>query len=157
MLVDLRWKRGRRVEKEEEVEEDKDSSAEAEGLARELLGQEQEQEQEPEPEAAASVRKSQTEARMSGEGEGEGADAVPDMRPHIGSSRDKGAGGPERRHIARTDSVTWSERDWADSDNESDDGSGHKGAWNWTEKIVGKGAKKAASEGGGGGGGAEVR
>lgn len=59
----------------------------------------------------------------------------------------------------RIDSVTWSERDWADSDDEEQEDSQRRSAeeegsekrlkpgpttlgtsWNWTEKIVGKGA-----------------
>ncbi|KAL7937993.1 putative serine esterase domain-containing protein [Trichoderma chlorosporum] len=66
----------------------------------------------------------------------------------------------------RRDSMTWSERDWASSENESDfdfinDAVGDKkldkpkdsqggrlspSSWNWTEKIVGKGAMKARSK-----------
>ncbi|KAK0641587.1 putative serine esterase-domain-containing protein [Cercophora newfieldiana] len=65
-----------------------------------------------------------------------------------------------RPHIDRVDSMTWSERDWADSGEDSDDeavsngrrsletkkrnsldrGKGAEQKWNWTEKIVGKGA-----------------
>lgn len=66
----------------------------------------------------------------------------------------------------RGDSMSWSERDWASSENESDldfinDAVGDKkldkpkesqggrlspSSWNWTEKIVGKGATKARSK-----------
>lgn len=55
----------------------------------------------------------------------------------------------------RVDSVTWSDRDWVDSGDEGDsdaeieerkkesEKAGHKADnWNWTEKIVGKGAGK---------------
>jgi len=65
-----------------------------------------------------------------------------------------------RPHIDRADSMTWSDRDWADSgDDSSDDvvsngrrspeikkrnsldrGKGSEQKWNWTEKIVGRGA-----------------
>ncbi|KAK4454355.1 putative lipase ROG1 [Podospora aff. communis PSN243] len=66
-----------------------------------------------------------------------------------------------RPHIDRVDSMTWSERDWADSGEDSDDDMFSNGRrspenrkrnsldrgkgtaqWNWTEKIVGKGAVK---------------
>ncbi|KJZ79813.1 hypothetical protein HIM_00527 [Hirsutella minnesotensis 3608] len=98
----------------------------------------------------------------------EARDQVPDLRkPHdsdVPWSPHSGRFGlPER-----ADSVTWSERDWVDSDNESDteaDASGSKDAkqrqaasegrkdketpqaqsspssWSWTEKIVGKGTR----------------
>ncbi|KAL6698182.1 putative serine esterase domain-containing protein [Trichoderma pleuroticola] len=66
----------------------------------------------------------------------------------------------------RGDSMSWSERDWASSENESEfdfisDAAGDKkldkpkesqggrlspSSWNWTEKIVGKGAMKARSK-----------
>jgi hypothetical protein len=76
--------------------------------------------------------------------------------------------------LDRLDSVTWSERDWLDSGDESDEersGSGGKNKgggfgmpfggersssplmWNWTEKIVGKGAARLKAAGGGGSGG----
>ncbi|SPO05875.1 related to ROG1 Protein with putative serine active lipase domain [Cephalotrichum gorgonifer] len=75
-------------------------------------------------------------------GEAEAADSVPDMR-----LRGKAAEGPDpRKFVARMDSVTWSERDWVDSENDSDEGSGQKG-WNWTEKIVGKGPKGKGPKG----------
>ncbi|KAL2129295.1 hypothetical protein VTI74DRAFT_7973 [Chaetomium olivicolor] len=74
--------------------------------------------------------------------------------------------------LNRLDSVTWSDRDWMDSGDESDDGRGKRGGggglaanlagfgerstsplmWNWTEKIVGKGAAgKSKSPGDDGG------
>lgn len=68
--------------------------------------------------------------------EGEEGDSVPDLRS--GAERV-----PERKPVSRTDSVTWSERDWADSECDSEDG--HQkgdGGWNWTEKIVGKGTRQ---------------
>ncbi|KAH6607558.1 hypothetical protein Trco_003871 [Trichoderma cornu-damae] len=66
----------------------------------------------------------------------------------------------------RADSMSWSERDWASSENESDldfinDANGDKkldkpkesqggrlspSSWNWTEKIVGKGATRGRSK-----------
>lgn len=75
-------------------------------------------------------------------GEREARDAVPDLRPRS-PSREAG-----RRGISRADSVTWSERDWVDSEAESDgEGKGDEG-WNWTEKIVGKGSRgKGSGEG----------
>ncbi|PKS08804.1 hypothetical protein jhhlp_003413 [Lomentospora prolificans] len=76
-----------------------------------------------------------------------------------GGSR-PGTAGDARRSVVRVDSMTWSDRDWADSENDSDSemmtptAGSHKGggpsgsrpgspglpasAWNWTEKIVGK-------------------
>jgi hypothetical protein len=69
-----------------------------------------------------------------------------------------------RPNLDRLDSVSWSERDWLDSADESDDGGGgprtadtkskrgsgglgipfggerSSSPWSWTEKIVGKGA-----------------
>lgn len=71
-------------------------------------------------------------------GEREARDAVPDMRRRS-PSREAG-----RRGVSRADSVTWSERDWVDSEVESDGEKGEKGGeegWNWTEKIVGRGAR----------------
>ncbi|KAK5660380.1 hypothetical protein OQA88_12921 [Cercophora sp. LCS_1] len=63
-----------------------------------------------------------------------------------------------RPRVDRVDSMTWSDRDWADSgDDSSDDqeerrssetkkksvsAEGKPGQWNWTEKIVGKGATR---------------
>ncbi|CAI6089979.1 unnamed protein product [Clonostachys chloroleuca] len=74
---------------------------------------------------------------------------------------------PRRFQFSRADSVTWSDRDWVDSENESDldstaeskakakakkkeeqqqqkeeGGSSASTDWNWKEKIVGKGKKK---------------
>ncbi|PHH65893.1 hypothetical protein CDD81_1262 [Ophiocordyceps australis] len=68
--------------------------------------------------------------------------------------------GQDGRASSRADSVTWSERDWSDSGNESelDTGVGGKDLskqeqpslsprpWNWTEKIVGKGAASNRSK-----------
>ncbi|KAJ4300280.1 hypothetical protein N0V88_002953 [Collariella sp. IMI 366227] len=76
-----------------------------------------------------------------------------------------------RPPMDRLDSMTWSDRDWMDSGDESDDGRGKGGVsgglaanlasfgergtsplgWNWTEKIVGKGAASSRSPGGDGG------
>ena len=69
--------------------------------------------------------------------EGETRDEVPELREREGN---------QRVPISRADSVVWSEGDWG-SECESDDG--HKGgeSWNWTEKIVGKGARKKSGEG----------
>ena len=68
---------------------------------------------------------------------------------------------PSRPQVDRADSMTWSERDWADSGDDSNDDAASdtsrrgpdskrisldkgKGTekWNWTEKIVGKGASR---------------
>ncbi|VUC24842.1 unnamed protein product, partial [Clonostachys rosea] len=70
---------------------------------------------------------------------------------------------PKRFQFSRADSVTWSDRDWVDSENESDldstaesrakakakqkeqqqkEGGSSAADWNWKEKIVGKGKKK---------------
>jgi hypothetical protein len=102
--------------------------------------------------------------------------------PDAGGSG-SGNGGPTpttpRPQLVRIDSVTWSDRDWVDSENESEDGSGRggkkeagaadgkgKGAglvgslversasplnWNWTEKIAGKGAAGRSKSPGGDG------
>lgn len=113
--------------------------------------------------AAAAVAHSHTESEAR-----EALDEVSDMRrPHDGGSP-RPLGPPER-----ADSVTWSERDWLDSDNESDadlgaDAVGHPSgrkasqphaqssspsSWSWTEKIAGKGARaRSASPRGGEGG-----
>lgn len=75
--------------------------------------------------------------------DGEEGDSVPDLKSEAGSTR-------ERKPVTRTNSVTWSERDWVDSECDSDDG--HQkgdGGWNWTEKIVGKGTRQRKSEGDG--------
>ncbi|KAI0132262.1 putative serine esterase-domain-containing protein [Xylariales sp. AK1849] len=85
----------------------------------------------------------------------EKTNALPLSESHGGGS----AGSPPRPSYDRLDSVTWSDRDWADSGDESEDtdhlayGHGKNQAekgkdversgspvWNWTEKIVGKGA-----------------
>ncbi|KAL2110795.1 hypothetical protein VUR80DRAFT_674 [Thermomyces stellatus] len=76
------------------------------------------------------------------EGKANEGDAVPDLRSEVERGR-------ERKPVARVDSVTWSERDWVDSECDSDDGHQKRDAgWNWTEKIVGKGARQRKSEGG---------
>jgi hypothetical protein len=60
--------------------------------------------------------------------------------------------GAMRGRYERADSdAAWSERDWADSEVDSDDEVGESDprksseGWNWTEKIVGKGAVRASS------------
>ncbi|KAK3391051.1 putative serine esterase-domain-containing protein [Podospora didyma] len=108
----------------------------------------------------------------------EALDAVPDLAPSGGHADENALGlfptstprssSSSRPPIDRLDSVTWSERDWADSGDDSDEDSpvtrgreskkqpppleAAKGKdkevtrsasplnWNWTEKIVGKGA-----------------
>ncbi|KAF7530814.1 hypothetical protein G7054_g9483 [Neopestalotiopsis clavispora] len=101
----------------------------------------------------------------------EAEDAVPDL-PNPSASMHSSASydhlspshGASRPSLDRLDSVTWSERDWADSGDESEDMDQHlayggkkaatnedKNAtiertgspvWNWTEKIVGKSGNK---------------
>lgn len=103
----------------------------------------------------SSHRHTESEAR-------EALDEVPDLRKR----HDSDAAEPSPRSFApseRSDSVTWSERDWMDSDNESDTDLGgdakeprsgraeaqqqgqpnpsSPSSWSWTEKIVGKGAR----------------
>ncbi|PMD46783.1 DUF676-domain-containing protein [Hyaloscypha variabilis F] len=55
--------------------------------------------------------------------------------------------GATRGRFDRTDSdAAWSDRDWADSEVDSEDEEGGRSeGWNWTEKIVGKGAGRAVS------------
>lgn len=87
-----------------------------------------------------------SEARTESENR-EARDHVPDL-PASQSSE------TELPRVERGDSMTWSERDWADSEVESDvdfsDGK-EKGEsspgrdWKWTEKIVGKGSKAKAA------------
>lgn len=104
----------------------------------------------------------ETETRSESEAR-EAMDNVPDL-PSSQSQSD-GAERTERRMGERLDSMTWSERDWQDSEYESDidftadgkadggkskedgagSGSGLTKDWNWTEKIVGKGKTRAAS------------
>ncbi|KFH42940.1 putative lipase-like protein [Hapsidospora chrysogenum ATCC 11550] len=68
---------------------------------------------------------------------GEARDRVPDLPP---SQRSQ-----DGHSFERGDSATWSDRDWADSEYESDMDFGPDAVkaegrdWNWTEKIVGKG------------------
>ncbi|KAK4126093.1 DUF676-domain-containing protein [Parathielavia appendiculata] len=131
-----------------------------------------------------------------GEGEWESGDTVPELpkSPQLSPSLVGGGGGnglgvpataetppartaptSPRPPLNRLDSVTWSDRDWVDSEDESDEGgsgSGEKNQgggfgipvsggekssspvmWNWTEKIVGKGASRLKSAVGGGGSG----
>ncbi|KAK0620330.1 putative serine esterase-domain-containing protein [Immersiella caudata] len=110
---------------------------------------------------------------MSKDEAGEARDEVPDLPRDRESSHGASEDNPlglllpspvstrrsPRPHIDRVDSMTWSERDWADSGEDSEDealGTGRRspemkkrnsldrgkgtGHWNWTEKIVGKGA-----------------
>ncbi|KAM4056962.1 putative serine esterase [Hirsutella rhossiliensis] len=116
------------------------------------------------PTAAASDTHTEIEAR-------EALDEVPDLRKrHNGDApgaSPRSFGPPER-----ADSVSWSERDWMDSDNESDtdfggDANEHKqgqpgpqpssaSSWSWTEKIVGRGARGRGDSPKGGEGGKKV-
>lgn len=83
--------------------------------------------------------------------EGESRDKVRGLPPKSPDSDDHSASHPN----GAAASVTWSERDWADSDDNSDtdapdsdkkagdsskDGTLSPASWKWTEKIVGKGA-----------------
>ncbi|KAI6090158.1 DUF676-domain-containing protein [Hypoxylon rubiginosum] len=91
----------------------------------------------------------------------EATDTVPDL-PSLRQSAPHSSGDspPRRPSSDRIDSMTWSDRDFADSENDSEidsdmaygryqKGQEHKDGetptspgWNWTEKIVGKGAAK---------------
>ncbi|KAM0563210.1 hypothetical protein ACHAPJ_000926 [Fusarium lateritium] len=105
----------------------------------------------------------------------EARDQVSDLPKAPQSQRGSDASTHHRPKAERTDSVTWSDRDWHDSDPESDldygelpaptspsalhhqdkgkEAQGSTG-WNWAEKIVGKGAasraKSPVHDGGGG-------
>lgn len=78
-----------------------------------------------------------------------------DSAEDAGSRSRPGTASGSMRSVVRVDSVTWSDRDWADSENDSEletsptvsgstgakpgsPGFGVGAAWNWTEKIVGK-------------------
>ncbi|PNY27600.1 lipase ROG1, partial [Tolypocladium capitatum] len=118
---------------------------------------------------AASARgphaRNESEAREAREAR-EALDEVPDLPKPQDSDHSHGM--PRIELHDRADSMTWSERDWEDSENESDVDPGgdakedkqqqqqqqHKDArkgglqtplspssWNWAEKIVGKGAR----------------
>ncbi|KAK1841998.1 serine esterase family protein [Colletotrichum chrysophilum] len=114
-------------------------------------------------------------ALLSPNSQREAEDVVPDMQPppkRRSSSRSSSASPPRAnrppRPPERVDSVTWSERDWADSDDSdtttttasarsptSPTGPKDKdkarsstplGGWNWTEKIVGRASRKPSSK-----------
>ncbi|OLN97636.1 putative lipase ROG1 [Colletotrichum chlorophyti] len=98
----------------------------------------------------------------------EAEDMVPDMQPQPkrrSSSRSSSASPPRitrstRPQPERVDSMTWSDRDWADSDDsettattasavsprdpefKDKDGNRFSAPWNWTEKIVGRGSAR---------------
>ncbi|KAK4042842.1 putative serine esterase-domain-containing protein [Parachaetomium inaequale] len=141
-----------------------------------------------------------------GAGDGEEGDTVPELLPRspqlspsllasgsnalgVFPTAESGGGGrtptTPRPPLDRLDSVTWSERDWVDSGDESGEevGSGRAAAgkkeaagggsgggggggersssplnWNWTEKIVGKGGvgRSKSPAGGGAGSGSEA-
>ena len=113
---------------------------------------------------------------------------LPPLNVHVSPNRHRrasstGSLSPPRPAYDRSDSVTWSDRDWLDSQDESDvdndflayghrrsksqeDGAKKKSGsgkeikrtgspvWNWTEKIVGRGShKKGGSSSKSGGGG----
>ncbi|KAH8194171.1 hypothetical protein TruAng_011664 [Truncatella angustata] len=90
--------------------------------------------------------------------------SAPSLHSAISYEPQGSPGSPPRPSYDRLDSMTWSDRDWADSGDESEDmdqqssfgskemSNEDKGkeiqrsrspAWNWTEKIVGKGPIKA--------------
>ncbi|KAF4817222.1 putative lipase ROG1 [Colletotrichum tropicale] len=114
-------------------------------------------------------------ALLSPNSQREAEDMVPDMQPppkRRSSSRSSSASPPRAnrppRPPERVDSVTWSERDWADSDDSdtttttasarsptSPTGPKDKdkarsstplGGWNWTEKIVGRASRKSSTK-----------
>lgn len=88
---------------------------------------------------------------------------APSLHSSISHEHQGSPGSPSRPSYDRFDSMTWSDRDWADSGDESEDVDHHlvhdkrittedKGkdvqssespVWNWTEKIVGKSGTKA--------------
>ncbi|CAF3514394.1 hypothetical protein SNK03_010996 [Fusarium graminearum] len=98
----------------------------------------------------------------------EALDKVSDLPKAAPSKRDSDASMDQRPKAERADSVSWSDRDWHDSDNDSDldfggegpgptspsalgqqnkgkEAQGSSAGWNWTEKIVGKGAARTKS------------
>jgi hypothetical protein len=84
----------------------------------------------------------------------EAEDKVPDLRPTAPSSPSRTKQETEpRHHPERGDSMSWSDREWVDSEVESDidfgdgksDPAGSTKEWNWKEKIVGKGGRARAS------------
>ncbi|KAF9870080.1 hypothetical protein CkaCkLH20_12439 [Colletotrichum karsti] len=114
-------------------------------------------------------------ALLSPNSQREAQDMVPDMQPQPkrrSSSRSSSASPPRitrspRQRPERVDSVTWSDRDWADSDDsettattasakspkstefkdkdkEKPRSSTPLGGWNWTEKIVGRASRKTS-------------
>lgn len=92
--------------------------------------------------------------------------ASPMPQPPTGTNNGILDGEHSRPPYERMDSVTWSDRDWADSGDEGDSdtelevgstaakkkereqGPHRTESWNWTEKIVGKGAVTGKSRGG---------
>ncbi|KAF5640881.1 lipase ROG1 [Fusarium tjaetaba] len=109
----------------------------------------------------ASMTRTDSESR-------EAMDKVSDLPKSQQSKRGSDASTHQRPKTERADSVTWSERDWHDSDCDSDldfggdlpaptspsalhqqdkgkEAQGPSGGWSWTEKIVGKGASRAKS------------
>lgn len=105
------------------------------------------------PSAGGSDARNESEAR-------EALDEVPDLpKPQDSDLSSASHGTPRIGNPDGADSVTWSERDWVDSENESDvdvggdakeDKQPRKGSqqaplspssWNWAEKIVGKGGR----------------
>ncbi|KAH7328295.1 putative serine esterase-domain-containing protein [Stachybotrys elegans] len=102
--------------------------------------------------ASASARVKREEEAL------EARDQVPDL-PTSQEGETATAHGIPRPGPQRCDSMTWSDHDWADSEYDSDGehhgeiGTQSKGkepersaspSWNWTEKIVGKGAANRA-------------
>ncbi|KAF4454503.1 hypothetical protein F53441_3007 [Fusarium austroafricanum] len=104
----------------------------------------------------------------------EALDKVSDLPKAPKSQRGSDASMQQRPKAERADSVSWSDRDWHDSDCDSDldfggdlpaptspealhqqdkgkEAQGSSGGWNWAEKIVGKGATRAKSPVHGGG------
>ncbi|KAM0495392.1 hypothetical protein ACHAP8_007980 [Fusarium lateritium] len=98
----------------------------------------------------------------------EALDKVSDLPKAGRSKRNSDASMDQRPRAERADSVSWSDQDWHDSDNDSDldfggeapgptspsalgqqdkgkEAQGSSAGWNWTEKIVGKGASRTKS------------
>ena len=114
-------------------------------------------------EAADVSGEKQQQPELSSEREAQEArDKVPELPSVRESDWSASAANTPRPTADRVDSMTWSDRDWGDSDNDSEldmgggssEGHPHSGSskandggdgrassptWNWTEKIVGKG------------------
>ncbi|KAI6785296.1 putative lipase-like protein [Emericellopsis cladophorae] len=94
-----------------------------------------------------SAERKTSEARTNSESR-EAEDKVPDLRSTAPSSPGRTKQESEPRPLERGDSMSWSDRDWVDSEVESDVDFGEASPtkeWNWKEKIVGKGGNARPS------------